>query len=312
MKEKTVFPNPHWLLDGSEDKQTEFVVVLASTHLHEDTIKLFQQLLNDNNVVIDSSNTLLSDKATEIYITVLTQQAWELFQELLATAAAEDFDVAVLPVSSRKKKLLVCDMDSTIVKSETLDDVAERIGIGEQVSKITTRAMCGELDFRQALQERISLLKNMSEMVINEAAETLQFNPGAEILVRSAHEHGIRTVLVSGGFEPIVKVVAEKLGFDRYICNQMEISDNKLTGKVLEPIVDASTKLGVLKEECQSLGIKLEEACSIGDGANDLPLLQAAGLGIAFQGKPLLRTSIPYQLNSSGLDTVLLMMSIAG
>jgi len=312
MNQDSAFPNPHWLLDGVEDKQTEFVVVLASTGFHEDAIKLTQQLLNDNNVVIHSTIPLPNSKATEIYFTITTRQAWVLFRKLLQLVANKEIDIAVLPVSTRKKKLLICDLDSTLVQSETLDDIAEKVGIGEQVSEITARAMRGELDFRRALQERINLLKNMPETIIYEVAETLQFNPGAETLLRSAHEHGIRTVLVSGGFEPIVKVIADRLGFDRYICNQMEIADNKLTGRVLEPIVDASTKLNVLIEECQLMALNPVEACAIGDGANDIPMLQTAGLGIGYYGKQRVTSSTPYQINSTGLDFVLFAMGIAG
>jgi phosphoserine phosphatase len=311
MNEETKFSDPYWLLAKAEDQEIEFVIVLLETVLQKKITQRFEQLVSDNGVVINSILTLSNNKVTEFFIKVSTQQAWELFQKLLTMAADEDFDVVVMPVSSRKKKLLVCDMDSTIVTSETLDDVAGQAGIGEQVSEITDRAMRGEIDFRQALNERLALLNGLSEESFNDLAETLQYNLGAEALLEACKKNAIRTVLVSGGFEPIVKVVAEKLGFDRYVCNRLRISDGKLTGEIIEPIVDASTKLGVLMEECEQLDIKPAQACCIGDGANDLPMLLAVGLGIGFQGKPLLRQALPYQLNSTGLDSILTIMGIA-
>lgn len=312
MNHDSAFPNPHWLLDGAEDKQTEFVVVLASTGFHEDAIKLTQQLLNDDNVVIHSSNALLNNKATEKYITTSTRQAWALFRKLLQLVANREIDIAVLPVSSRKKKLLVCDMDSTLVQSETLDDIAENVGIGEQVKAITAKAMLGEMDYRQALGERVRLLGGVAEEIFDEIANTVQFSSGAEKLVGLARQQGLRTVLVSGGFEPIVKVVANRLGFDRYVCNCLEISNGRLTGEIVDPIIDGDTKLNIFQEECRQLSIHPSQVCVIGDGANDIQMLQAAGLGVSFQGKPSVRASTPYQINTTGLDTALVMMGITG
>jgi len=312
MKEETAFPNPYWLLDKEEDKQTEFVVVLASKNLYDGNITIIYQLITDNDIVIRSTNTLPNNKGIEIFITTTTTLAWRLFLKFLNLVASQEIDIAVLPVSARKKKLLVCDMDSTIVQSETLDDIAESVGIGEQVKAITAKAMLGELDFRQALDERVSLLAGMAENVLDEIAKTVQFNSGAEKLVDLALEQGIRSVLVSGGFEPIVKVVAKRLGFDRCVCNRMEILNGRITGKIVEPIVDGDAKLNVLLEECQQLAIYPLEACAIGDGANDIQMLQAAGLGMGFQGKPLVRASTPYQINSTGLDSALLVMGITG
>ena len=309
MNETQKFPDPYWLLNASVVQEQDFVIVLASTDSIQANIETVKQYLNDKNIVVHSTE-IVSNKSAELLIKVTSQQAWTFFKQLLTKATLKEFDVAVLPVHLRRKKLLICDMDSTIVASETLDDIATHVGIGDQVSQITARAMRGEVDFQQALDERVSLLKGLPESIFEEIIEEIELNSGAEILLRQSKKNNIRTVLVSGGFEPIVKVIAEKLAFDRYVCNGMQIENGKLTGKVIKPIVDASTKLNVLIEECQSLEIKPEEACSIGDGANDLPMLQAAGLGIGFQSKPILKSSIAYQINSSGLDFILLMMGI--
>lgn len=310
MNEVNPFPNPYWLLNKVEDTQIAFVVVLVSMSINDAVVNLTQQLLDENNIDIDSINTLPDKQATELFISATTQGAWEIFQKLLVLASNVDADVFVLPIAGRKKRLLICDMDSTIVQTETLDDIAASIGIGEQVREITARAMRGELDFRKALDERVTLLKGVSEKLFDEIAQEVQINLGASELINLAQKHGLRTVLVSGGFEPIVKVVAANLGFDHYVCNKAEIANGKLTGKVLEPIVDADTKLNVLKEEAKQLTITLEQACTIGDGANDLPMLQAAGIGVAYKGKPLVRAGAPYQINTSSLASILLMMGI--
>lgn len=311
MKVKNTFLDPHWVIDEAGEDQTEFVIVLASNKLHDDDITKIHQILNEHNIVIASSNALSYVKATEIFISTSAGLAWELFKKLLSLELSKEVDIAVLPVSSRNKKLLVCDMDSTIIQSETLDDIAESVGIGKQIKKITAKAMKGEMDFRQALDERVRLLEGMVEDVFDEIANTVQFNSGAEKLVGLARQQGLRTVLVSGGFEPIVKVVANKLGFDRYVCNCMETSNGRLTSKLIDPVVDGDTKLNILKEECQQLSIHPSQVCAIGDGANDIQMLQAAGLGVGFQGKPLVRASTPYQINTTGLDTALIMMGIA-
>lgn len=325
MKEGNTIPNPCWLIDEAGDKSSpdkpldrppylpiQFVIVLVSKDLRGDDVEKIYQLLNKNKVVIDSSNDLSKGRATEIFVTTSTRMAWELFQKFLILLVNKEIDIAVLPVSSRKKKILICDMDSTIVQSETLDDIAESVGIGEQVKAITAMAMQGEMDFRQALQERVSLLQGLAEDTLDEIAKTVQFNSGAEKLVGLARQQGLRTVLVSGGFEPIVKVVANKLEFDRYACNYLEVTSARLTGKVIGTIVDGDTKLKILKEECQQLSIHPSQVCAIGDGANDIQMLQAAGLGVSFQGKPLVRTFTPYQINTTELDTALIFMGIAG
>lgn len=300
---------PFWLLAEARDQEQDFVIVLITPDLQHEPLKNLKQCLQDEGVCINATS-LLSSSVAELFIKVTTRQAWELFQRFLLIAMRESFDIGVLPVSTRKKKLLICDMDSTIVASETLDDIAKQVGLGEQVSKLTQRAMQGELDFRQALDERIGLLKGLPNSMLKEVVESVQFNAGAEMLLSKAKQHSIRTVLVSGGFEPIVKRVAEKLGFDRYVCNKLEVSNGHLTGTVLEPVVDSEKKLNVLMEECRQLKIDTEQVCAIGDGANDIPMLKAAGLGIGFEGKPLVRDSIPYQVNTSGLESVLSMMGI--
>ncbi|MGB1800446.1 MAG: phosphoserine phosphatase SerB [Gammaproteobacteria bacterium] len=309
MTHKETFIQPHWLLGSGEDCKQEFALLISSPGQIEQSLSIVKACLHKENQIVDSEKQL-SESTFELLFEATTVKAWDLFQSVLTIADEQGFDISVVPQNHRTKKLLICDMDSTIVASETLDDVAAKVGIGEQVKQITERAMRGELDFRQALDERVGLLKGLPEKVFNDIANEVELNPGAEQLIKQANANNIKTVLVSGGFEPIVKVVVDKLGFDRYVCNKLEIKDGQLTGSVIEPIVDASTKLNVLKEECQNLNIELHDACTIGDGANDLPMIEAAGLGISYYGKPLLRETIPYQINVSDLKSALTMMGI--
>lgn len=311
MTSNVSFPDPCWLLRDPDDKQTAFVFVLVSTRPDEGLSVLMQQFFEEHQVTVDAINELPNGKGIEFFISTTTQIAWQLFQKLLQRVSDKACDVFVLPVADRKKKLLICDMDSTIVKTETLDDIAVCVGLGEEVSAITTRAMEGDLDFREALDERVKLLTGISASLFDEIADNVQLNDGAESLIQAANTHDVRTVLVSGGFEPIVKRVAEKLGFDHYVCNKLEVVDGKLTGNVIEPIVDADIKLKLLEEESTQLSLTTDQACAVGDGANDLPMLQAAGLGIGFQGKPLVRAGTPYQINTTTLESALMVMGVA-
>lgn len=304
-KEPGLIP-PYWCEDG---KAQTFNVLLSGPGLSKDNAKDFLNVALEEGVDVEVCEPVSKD--TFKYVCQLTPEAaWLIFKRLLDKTRDSNIDVAIFPQSERVKKLLVCDMDSTIVAGETLDDVADKIGVGKQVKQITERAMQGELDFKQALNERVSLLKDLSENVFQEIANEVSLNSGAEQLIRDCSKKQIRTVLVSGGFEPIVKTVAARLGFDCFVCNKLEIAEGKLTGNVLEPIVDGSTKLNVLKEESSKLGIDLNETCAVGDGANDLPMLQAAGLGIAYRGKPILKKSMPYQINVCGLDFISVIMEI--
>ncbi len=309
MAHKETFIQPYWLLDSGEDREQKFSLLISTPEQIEQPLSVIKACLHKENQTVDSEKQF-SESTFEILFEAKTIKAWNLFKSILTITDKQRFDASVMLQKDRTKKLLICDMDSTIVASETLDDVAAKVGIGEQVKQITDRAMRGELDFRQALDERVGLLKGLPEKVFYEIANEVELNPGAEQLIKQANANNIKTVLVSGGFEPIVKVVVDKLGFDRYVCNTLETKDGQLTGRVIEPIVDASTKLNVLKEECQNLNIELYDACAIGDGANDLPMIQAAGLGISYYGKPVLRKTIPYQINVTDLKSALTMMGI--
>ena len=192
-------------------------------------------------------------------------------------------DVVVQPLGDRTKKLIIADMDSTMITCECIDELADYAGLKPQISAITERAMKGELDFRAALAERVALLGGMDESVLAECRiERVRLTRGARTLIQTMKAHGARAVLVTGGFTAFAEPVGEAIGFDRVVANVLEVADGKLTGRVIEPVVDASTKHETLTAEAAKHGLPLAETLAVGDGANDIPMITAAGLGIAY------------------------------
>jgi phosphoserine phosphatase len=205
----------------------------------------------------------------------------------VALEAMGGFDVIVQPSDTRSKKLLVADMDSTMITVECIDELADYAGIKAQIAAVTEAAMRGELDFAEALDARVALLKDLDAIAIDRCrAERVKIMPGAKALVRTMKAKGARTVLVSGGFTVFAEPVAAEIGFDVAIANRLGIAGGKLDGLVAKPIVDAATKLTTIEAERVALGLETSETLAVGDGANDIPMIQAAGLGVAYHAKP--------------------------
>ena len=205
----------------------------------------------------------------------------------------------------RVKGLLVMDVDSTLIMEEGIDLLGEEAGVGAQVAAITERAMRGELDFEAALRERVGLLKGLPENIFARIAERIHFTPGAEDLVKELHKRGYKVGLVSGGFHETVDRLAEQLGIDYVKANRLEIQQGFLTGQVLGEIVTKDTKLAMLKAWTAENKLELNQTIAMGDGANDLPMIQAAGIGIAFMAKPIVREQAPYQIQECNLYRVI-------
>lgn len=203
------------------------------------------------------------------------------------------------------KGLLVMDVDSTLIMEEGIDLLGEEAGVGAQVAAITERAMRGELDFEAALCERVALLKGLPEDIFARIAERIHFTPGAEELVKELHKRGYKVGLVSGGFHETVDRLAEQLGIDYVKANRLEIQQGFLTGQVLGEIVTKDTKLAMLKAWAAENMLELNQTIAMGDGANDLPMIQAAGIGIAFMAKPIVREQAPYQIQECNLYRVI-------
>ena len=218
----------------------------------------------------------------------------------------EGVDIIVHPAGPREKKLFVADMDSTMIGQECIDELADYAGVKPQVADITERAMQGELDFAGALRERVALLEGLEERVIEQClVDRIRPNQGAATLVRTMRARGADTVLVSGGFTAFVEPIAERIGFNRFEANILGTREGKLTGVTEGRIVDSRVKHDVLVEARGRLGLAADETMAVGDGANDIPMVEEAGLGIAYRAKPALAAVADARLDHHGLDALL-------
>ncbi len=224
----------------------------------------------------------------------------------------EGVDIIVQPPGPREKGLLVADMDSTMIGQECIDELADYAGIKPQISAITEQAMRGEIDFADALRKRVALLAGLDEGVIDRClSERVRPNPGARTLVRTMRSRGAVTLLVSGGFKAFAGPVAKQIGFERFEANVLSTSEGRLDGTVEGRIVDAAYKAASLEATRGELGLSAEAVMAIGDGANDLPMIKAAGLGIAYRAKPVLAEAANARLDHHGLDALLWAQGIA-
>ena len=214
-------------------------------------------------------------------------------------------DVAVQPETGRRKAVLVADMDSTIVTGETLDEMSEAVGLKERIAGITRRAMNGELNFEEALRERVGMLEGLKEADVQATLDRVELSQGAKTAIATLKRHGVTCALVSGGFTAIAEPVAQWCGFDRVVANHLVIENGALTGQVAEPIVGKEAKLATLRELAKERGVHENAVASIGDGANDLPMLLAAGLGIAYRAKPSVKAEARFALEHGDLTGLL-------
>lgn len=211
----------------------------------------------------------------------------------------------------RNRRLVAFDMDSTLIQMEVIDELAKRAGVGEQVARITERAMRGELDFKQSFAERVGLLKGLPESVLKDVADNLVLTEGAEKLLGTLRRLGYKTAILSGGFQYFGSLLQQRLGIDYVYANELPIENGVVTGRVGADIIDGARKAALLKQLAQQEGIVLEQCVAVGDGANDLPMLSIAGLGIAFHAKPLVKASAKQSLTTLGLDGILYLMGMS-
>jgi phosphoserine phosphatase len=232
-------------------------------------------------------------------------EAERLVAFVRAKTDAAKFDVNAVPAVGRRKKLLVADMESTLIENEMLDDIAHLLGIGERVASITRRAMNGELDFRAALAERVGLLKGRDAAILERAAEGIKPIPGGAVLARTMKANGALTAIVSGGFTFFTGRVREALGFERDYANTLLLDGDKLAGDVAEPVLGREAKLATLERLAGELGISPREAIAVGDGATDLAMLGAAGMGVAFRAKPVVAAQAKIRIEHGDLTALL-------
>lgn len=240
--------------------------------------------------------------AAEFTVQAVPENRWEVWEGLQTLRV----DMVVQKAEGRKKRLLIADMDSTMIKQECIDELADEAGVGAHVAAITARAMNGDLDFDAALRERVGLLKGLPEGVIARVLrDRITFMPGGAVLLATMKAQGAYAALVSGGFTAFTTAVAARLGFDENRANILLAEDGKLAGTVAEPILGKEAKLMALKEITSQLGITPFEAMSVGDGANDLPMLLAAGTGVALHAKPRVQAECEVRVNHGDLSALL-------
>lgn len=235
----------------------------------------------------------------------------ELIKKLKERALEMGIGIAIEDEEGRSKakKLIAFDMDGTILEAEAIDEIAKRAGVQERVAELTRKAMNGEVDFEYALRERVRLLKGLPIKVIEEVAEKLPISKGAEEVIKTLKNMGFITVLITGGFDVVAKKVAERLGFDYWFANRLGVEDGKLNGEVEVLVSGGGSKLELLKRVAEAHGIDLEECVAVGDGANDLLVLEKVGLGIGFKPKPVVEERVRAVVNISDMRTILALIA---
>jgi phosphoserine phosphatase len=231
----------------------------------------------------------------------------------LELSAELDIDVAYQEdnIYRRNRRLVVFDMDSTLIEAEVIDELAKEAGVGDEVAAITDAAMRGELDFKASFAERMKLLRGLDESVLAAVAARLQLTEGAENLMSTLRMLGYRTAILSGGFDYFARHIQKQLGIDYIYANHLEVVDGQVTGRVCGEVVDGQRKAQLLREIAASENISLEQVIAVGDGANDLPMLSIAGLGIAFRAKPLVKATAKQSISKLGLDGILYLMGLS-
>ena len=305
---------------GLQGKSRHIVTLLArnleASHLAEVTEVTAQQGLNIDKIVRLSGRIILGNAdingqaCIEFSARGEPNSADELRQSLLKLAGEQNIDIAYQEdnIFRRSRQLVVFDMDSTLIDAEVIDELAVEAGVGEQVAAITEAAMRGEVDFKQSFVQRVALLEGLSEGVLQTVAKRLRLNDGAEYLLKSLNQLGFKTAIVSGGFTFFARHLQKQLGVDYVYANELDVVKGVVTGNVVGEIIDGQRKAEILVEIANKLGLSLEQVIAVGDGANDLAMLNIAGLGIAFRAKPLVKASAKQAISNVGLDGILYLL----
>jgi phosphoserine phosphatase len=293
-----------------------YVVTIMGGEVNALALARVSRILADHQANIERITKLTQGqlRCVEFLITTAPElDVKALTRKLLHAGGNLGVDIAVQKESlyRRAKRLVVMDMDSTLIRIEVIDELARLAGVGRQVEEITARAMNGELDFPAALRERVALLKGLKAEALEEVYRSIPFTPGAKTLVRILKRLGYKTAVISGGFKFFTDRLKAELGLDYAFANQLEIVRGVVTGGLVGTIVDGARKAQLLEEIAEQEGITLDQVIAIGDGANDLPMLGKAGLGIAFNAKARVREQAGYHINQPSLDSILYLLGLS-
>ena len=302
---------PH-MLDLPNSKRQRIHVTLLGSPLHPSAIAHVTSALAEQGGNIDRIRRIASYPVTALLFEASGASSSQMRRALAVAANQTGADIAVQDagLDRRGQHLVVMDVDSTLIQDEVIDLLAEQAGVLAQVAAITERAMAGELDFAESLRERVALLKGLPVTAIAEVQARIVLTPGARTLCRTLNTLGYRVCLVSGGFNEVIAPLAADLAVDRVRANSLEIRDGFITGQVLGPIVDRLGKRRALEEFAEEFGIPMRRTIAIGDGANDIDMLEAAGLGVAFNAKAAARAAADTAVNVPYLDSVLYLLGI--
>ena len=288
-------------------------VILVGRPLRSGAISSIAQAIADAKGNIDSIVQLGHQPVSSLELLVSGIDTVTLRSTLVRVGAESGVDVAIEPAGLRRraKRLVVLDVDSTLVQGEGIDLLAQRAGHGAAVARLTQRAMAGGMDFGEALAARVQLLKGLPLQAVHEVRDALTLTTGADVLVRTLHRLGYRVGVVSGGFTVFTDRFVTELGLDFAAANKLEISDGRLTGRLTGPLVDRAAKAVALRQFAAQYDVPIEQTVAVGDGANDIDMIEAAGLGIAFNAKAALRESADASLSVPYLDTVLFILGVS-
>ncbi len=311
----------HWL-DGQG--RARYIITLLARKITADQLARVTAVVSRHGLNIDAINRLsgriplgelpaLSKACVEFSVRGLLQDSAAFRRDLLEVAGALEVDLAFQQdnMYRRNRRLVAFDMDSTLIEAEVIDELATLAGVGEQVSAITERAMRGEIDFSESFRARVALLKGLDEGALQRVAGELKITEGAEHLISTLRTLGYKTAILSGGFTYFARYLQARLGMDYVYANELDIAGGVVTGEIKGTIVDGARKAELLRQLAREEGIDLQQVIAVGDGANDLPMLSIAGLGIAFRAKPLVKKSAEQSISTLGLDAILYLLGFS-
>jgi len=308
----------HW---GSSLLQNHFIITVLGRSITAEQLAQVSAIISAHHMNIDridrlsrqlTSNADASNACVELAVSGEPSREVAMRAEFLATAQRLSIDIAFQRESifRRNRRLFAFDMDSTLIQGEVIDELAKMAGVGDQVVRITEAAMRGELNFDESFTRRVALLKGLSAERVHSLLDSIPLAEGAERLVQTLRLLGYKTAILSGGFTFFARSLQKRLGIDTVHANELEIVDGKVTGRVIPPIINGARKALLLAEIARSEGISLEQVVAVGDGANDIPMLSLAGMGIAYRAKPLVRQSADQSISNLGLDGLLYLLGV--